>query len=77
MDKAANFIYMLDGLMKQFDDRIRVNPSYISRVGRPLTRGVSIAPSDEGLGHPGSIFMPNVNVGDIESANGRPMDMVD
>lgn len=63
--------------MKQFDDRIRVNPSYISRVGRPLARGVSAIPPDEGLGHPGSVFMPNVNVGDIESAAGRPMDMVD
>ncbi|KAL3994167.1 PCI domain family protein [Acanthocheilonema viteae] len=77
VDKAANIIYKLDALMKQFDDRIRVNPSYISRVGRPLTRGVSAIPPDEGLGHPGSVFMPNVNVGDIESAAGRPMDMVD
>ncbi|CAG9533703.1 unnamed protein product [Cercopithifilaria johnstoni] len=77
VDKAANIIYTLDALMKQFDDRIRVNPSYISRVGRPLARGVSAIPPDEGLGHPGSIFMPNVNVGDIESAAGRPMDMVD
>ncbi|EFO24312.1 hypothetical protein LOAG_04179 [Loa loa] len=77
VDKAANFIYTLDALMKQFDDRIRVNPSYISRAGRPLGRGVSAIPPDEGLGHPGSVFMPNVNVGDIESAAGRPMDMVD
>ncbi|VDN90728.1 unnamed protein product [Brugia pahangi] len=77
VDKAANSIYTLDALMKQFDDRIRVNPSYISRVGRPLARGVPAVPPDEGLGHPGSIFMPNVNVGDIESAAGRPMDMVD
>uniref|UniRef100_A0AAF5PWM7 COP9 signalosome complex subunit 3 n=1 Tax=Wuchereria bancrofti TaxID=6293 RepID=A0AAF5PWM7_WUCBA len=77
VDKAANSIYTLDALMKQFDDRIRVNPSYISRVGRPLARGVPAIPPDEGLGHPGSVFMPNVNVGDIESAAGRPMDMVD
>uniref|UniRef100_A0A915Q819 COP9 signalosome complex subunit 3 n=1 Tax=Setaria digitata TaxID=48799 RepID=A0A915Q819_9BILA len=78
VDKAANSVYTLDTLMKQFDDRIRVNPSYISRVGRPaLARGASAIPPDEGLGHPGSVFMPNVNVGDIESAAGRPMDMVD
>ncbi|MCP9261307.1 hypothetical protein DINM_004683 [Dirofilaria immitis] len=35
VDKIASFIYKLDALMKQFDNRIRVNPSYISRVGRP------------------------------------------
>ncbi|VDK80122.1 unnamed protein product [Litomosoides sigmodontis] len=77
VDKAASIIYTLDALMKQFDDRIRVNPSYISRVGRPVARGISAIPPDEGLGHPGTVFMPNVNVGDIESAAGRPMDMVD
>ncbi|KAM3719824.1 COP9 signalosome complex subunit [Dirofilaria immitis] len=78
VDKIASFIYKLDALMKQFDNRIRVNPSYISRVGRPtLARGTSTIPPDEGLGHPGSVFMPNVNVGDIESAAGRPMDMID
>ncbi|VDK83392.1 unnamed protein product [Onchocerca ochengi] len=75
VDKAANFIYKLDTLMKQFDDRIRVNPSYISRVGRPLARGVSAVIPDDGFGPPG--FMPNINVGDIESAAGRPMDMID
>ncbi|VDM96369.1 unnamed protein product [Thelazia callipaeda] len=77
LDQRASKIYKLDALLKQFDDEIRTSPEFVSRILRPPARGTASVPSDESLGHPGSVFMPNLNVGDIESAAGRPMDMVD